>query len=164
MGARTSAVAVRAIEPSDLEWVQAFCLKYSGALRVVSRGILHQLDELPGFLGSLHGTPAALLTYHITTGGLEVVTLDAAQRDQGLGTSLLEAARDRARELGCRRLWLITTNDNEPAIRFYSRRGMELVAIHRGAIAESRKIKQEIPRFGVEGRPIDDEVEFEWRL
>jgi hypothetical protein len=29
------------------------------------------------------------------------------------------------------------------------------------AIAESRKLKPEISRFGVGGRPIDDEVEFE---
>jgi RimJ/RimL family protein N-acetyltransferase len=61
-------------------------------------------------------------------------------------------------------MWLITTNDNEPAIRFYERRGMRIIAIHRGAIAQSRKLKPEIPYFGVDGRPIEDEVEFELLL
>jgi hypothetical protein len=41
---------------------------------------------------------------------------------------------------------------------------MHLAAVHRGAISESRKLKPEIPRFGVGGRPIDDEIEFEWLL
>jgi hypothetical protein len=61
-------------------------------------------------------------------------------------------------------MWLITTNDNGPAIRFYEGRGMRIAAIHRGAIAESRKLKPEIPLFGVDGLPIDDEVEFELLL
>ena len=50
--------------------------------------------------------------------------------------------------------------DNEPAIAFYSRWGMHLAAVHRGAIAESRRLKPEISYFGVGGRPIEDEIEF----
>ena len=38
---------------------------------------------------------------------------------------------------------------------------MHLAAVHRGAIAESRKLKPEISLFGVGGRSIEDEVEFE---
>jgi hypothetical protein len=39
---------------------------------------------------------------------------------------------------------------------------MRLVAIHRNALQESRKLKPEIPLTGVAGRPIDDEIEFEY--
>ena len=42
--------------------------------------------------------------------------------------------------------------------------GMQLAAVHRGAIAESRKLKPEILHYGVGGRPIEDEVEFELQL
>ena len=42
--------------------------------------------------------------------------------------------------------------------------GMHLVAVHRGAIAESHRLKPEISHFGVGGRPIDDEIEFELLL
>jgi hypothetical protein len=41
---------------------------------------------------------------------------------------------------------------------------MRIAAIHRGAIAESRKLKPEISFFGIGGRPIEDEIEFEMVL
>ena len=80
------------------------------------------------------------------------------------GGSVLDFWPRRASDLRCRRLWLITTNDNVPAIEFYKRRGLRLAAVHHGAIAESRKLKPEIPLFGVGGRAIEDEVEFELPL
>jgi GNAT superfamily N-acetyltransferase len=154
-------IAVREIEPGDRDWVRSFLGQHFGSMMVVSRGVMHQADDLPGFVAILHGDPTALLTYCVRNGELEVVSLHAAIAGRGLGTRLLVAARDRARELGCRRLWLITTNDNEPAMTFYSRWGMHLVTVHRGAIAESRKLKPEISHSGVGGRPIEDEIEFE---
>jgi ribosomal protein S18 acetylase RimI-like enzyme len=68
-----------------------------------------------------------------------------------------------AREAGCRRLWLTTTNDNERAIGFYRRWGMSLATVHRGAVARSRAVKPTIPlRIG--GVALDDELEFELLL
>jgi GNAT superfamily N-acetyltransferase len=125
---------------------------------------MHQAENLPGFIAIFRGEPSALLTYCVLKGDLEVVSLHAAIAGRGLGSRLLAAARDRARDLQCRRLWLITTNDNEPAIAFYSRWGMHLAAVHHGAIAESRRLKPEISYFGVGGRPIEDEIEFEFEL
>ncbi len=158
------AIAVRALEPGDHEWVANFLVTQAGSTRVVSRGRLHLADLLPGFLALEDGTPSGLLTYHVADRELEVVTLHAAPPGRGLGSRLLDAARERARQLGCRRLWLITTNDNEPAIQFYRRRGMNLVAVHHHAIHESRKLKPEIPLTGLGGTPIEDEIEFEFRL
>jgi hypothetical protein len=48
------------------------------------------------------------------------------------------------------------------AIRFYQLRGFSLVAIHRNAIEESRKLKPEIPLKGIDGIPIRDEIELEF--
>ena len=158
------AIEVRALEPRDRDWVRDFLLAQAGSTREVSRGRLHHADQLPGFLASEDGTPSALLTYHVANRELEVVTLHAAPPGRGLGSRLLAAAREQARQLGCRRLWLITTNDNEPAIEFYRRRGMDLVATHRHAVRESRKLKPEIPLTGLGGIPIEDEIEFEFRL
>jgi GNAT superfamily N-acetyltransferase len=157
-------IAVREIEPGDRGWVRSFLGQHFGSTKVVSRGVMHQADDLPGFIGILRGEPSGLLTYCVMNGELEVVSLHAAVPGRGVGSRLLAAARDRARDLRCRRLWLITTNDNEPAIRFYSRWGMHLLTVHRGAIAESRKLKPEISYFGVGGRPIEDEIEFEFLL
>ena len=103
-----------------------FLLTYNHSLRVVSRGTLHHVPQLPGLIAIYNKIPSALLTYHLAEQELEVVTLHAAVQGRGLGARLLAAARERARALGCYRLWLITTNDNEPAIRFYERRGLRL--------------------------------------
>jgi RimJ/RimL family protein N-acetyltransferase len=69
-----------------------------------------------------------------------------------------------ARLHGCKRVWLITTNDNTHAIRYYQKRGFDLVAIHRNAIDASRKIKPQIPLTGFDGIPILHEIEFEMML
>jgi ribosomal protein S18 acetylase RimI-like enzyme len=144
--------------------VREFTWTHIHSLRVVSRGVLHQVLELPGFIGMLDGVPCALLTYHVIDRDFEVVTLHSAAKGQGLGSELLAAARQKAAQLGCRRLWLITTNDNEPAIAFYKGRGMTLVAVHENALELSRKLKPELPLTGLEGRPLRDEIEFEYRL
>jgi GNAT superfamily N-acetyltransferase len=83
---------------------------------------------------------------------------------QGIGRRLLEAVQTIARESGCKRLWLITTNNNRNAIQFYRALGWRQVAIHRGAVREARKLKPEIPEFNEAGVPIEDEVEFELPL
>lgn len=152
------------IQPDDKNWVQNFLRAQADDTRMVSRGVLHQCDALPGFIADYEGVPSALLTYQVKNNELEVITLYSARSSVGLGTRLLEAARERAEQLGCRRLWLITTNDNEPAIQFYERRGLKLAAVHRNALTESRKLKPEIPFFGLGGKPIEDELEFELRL
>ena len=59
---------------------------------------------------------------------------------------------------------LITTNDNIPAIKFYQRRGWTKVATYHGAVAESRRLKPELPEIGRGRIPIRDEIEFELRL
>ena len=63
-----------------------------------------------------------------------------------------------------RRAWLITTNDNLDAIRFYQRRGFTIATVHAGAIEQSRTIKPSIPLVGSYGIPIRDEIEFEMLL
>jgi ribosomal protein S18 acetylase RimI-like enzyme len=157
-------IVVRDVVPADRDWVRFFLGQHFGSTKVVSRGVMHQADDLPGFIAIFSGEPSALLTYCVMNGELEVISLHAAIAGRGLGSRLLAAARDRARDLECRRLWLITTNDNEAAIAFYSRWGMHLAAVHRGAIAQSRQLKPEISHFGAGGRPIEDEIEFELLL
>jgi len=92
------------------------------------------------------------------------VSLDALEQWRGIGTALLAAVEEAARTAGCTRLWLITTNDNTGALRFYQRRGMVLAAMHPDAIAASRAIKPAIPAIGNHRIPIRDELELEMAL
>lgn len=83
-------------------------------------------------------------------------------RSRGAGTALIEEVERIALNAGCRRLWLITTNDNIEGLRFYQRRGFRLVELHAGAVDRSREsLKPEIPAIGEHGIPIRDELELE---
>ena len=161
VGVHFDVFTVRQLEASDRTWATQFLTEEAGSPRIVSRGVLHHADALPGLVAILNGDLVGLLTYRIEWKDMEVVTLHARPQRQGGGSALLDAAKTTARQAGCKRLWLITTNDNQPAIAFYTKRGMRLVAIHKGAVAESRRIKPEIPLVGVGGIPITDEWEFE---
>ena len=102
--------------------------------------------------------------YDVRDGAMEAVTVDAFIQGAGAGRALIEAAAAEARRLGCRRLWLITTNDNTPALRFYQRCGMRLAALHRDALEQSRALKPEIPETGLDGIPLRDELVLELPL
>lgn len=123
--------------------------------------MVHHPGDLPGYLAIAHGAKQGLVTYYIRDDECEIVTLDSVTECRGIGSALIAAVREAASQAACRRIWLITTNDNVKAIRFYQKRGFELVAVHRNAIEKFRKLKPEIPRFGIDGIPIRDEIEME---
>src|SRR3989337_1275673 len=122
---------------------------------------MHDAFALPGFVAVLDGSDAGVATYAISPGSCELVTLNAAVPRRGVGRALVGAVADAAREAGCKRLWLITTNDNTGAQAFYDALGFRQVAIHIGAIETSRQLKPEIPLTGLGGVPILDEIEYE---
>jgi len=100
--------------------------------------------ELNGFAAFKGKSPVGLLTYRIEGSDCEIVTIDSASEREGIGTALIGAVEERAKAKGCRRLWLITTNDNLNALGFYQRRGFRLTALYPNALEASRKLKPEI--------------------
>jgi GNAT superfamily N-acetyltransferase len=126
----------------------------------VAHGTVFRPAELPGFLAQqVTGSLAGLLTYVVTDGALEIITLNAVRRQAGTGTALVDHAVAEARRRGCLQVTLSTTNDNLDALRFYQRRGFRLTALRPGAVAESRKIKPQIPEIGDHGIPVCDELD-----
>ena len=104
-------------------------------------------------------------TYAIHGDACEVLTLHAGPRFAGTGSALLAAVEEVATDAGCRRLWLVTTNDNVDALRFYQRRGFRLAQLRAGAVDASREeLKPEIPALGDHGIPLRDELELELAL
>jgi ribosomal protein S18 acetylase RimI-like enzyme len=128
---------------------------------VISRGKVHQLDQLPGFVAVCGESIVGLITFHMYNSDCEIVFLDSKAENQGIGSALIQLVRNTAERDGCMRLWLITSNDNIRAIRFYQKRGFDMKCIHRYAIDEARKIKPSIPVIGAEGIPVRHEIEFE---
>jgi GNAT superfamily N-acetyltransferase len=156
-------VKARPLADADREWARAKLRDLWGE-GAVSRGVVHDPSALPGFVAEEVGGPVGLVTYRIDGAECEVVTLDAFPQGAGAGTALLQAVAAVARDAGCRRVWLITTNDNLRALRFYQRRGFHLVAVHRDALARSRELKPSISEVGFHGIPLRDELELELTL
>jgi len=144
--------------------IKNYLIESWGSTEVVSRGTMYQVDTLPGFMAIADDRPVGLIAYHIQNQECEIVMLKATVEDTGIGSALIDAVKSLPQVKKCMRIWLITTNDNIEAIRFYQKRGFELVAVHRNAIAQSRLLKPSIPAIGKHGIPIRDEIEFELKL
>ncbi len=151
---------VRPIREIDRPAVARLLLDRWGRPGIVSRGRMHPAHTYSGFIAWTEGGIAGLLTFRIRGGRCEVISLDSLREGRGIGTRLLAAAARHARLSGCRELWLVTSNDNLGALRFYQRRGLLLRRIHAGAIDRiSRRMKPSIPRTGLYGIPLRDEIE-----
>lgn len=136
-----------------------------GSSKIATRGRLVDASVLPALVAVADGGEhLGLLTYEVRDGQCEIVTLDSLQSGIGIGQRLLRAVFERAREAGVSRVWLITTNDNSNALRFYQKAGFRIAAVHRDAVTLSRRIKPEIPLTGEDGIPIRDEIELEIML
>jgi ribosomal protein S18 acetylase RimI-like enzyme len=154
-------LVIRPVNPSDKEWLLGHVIEQWGSEIVIAHGVTYRPVDLAGFVAVLEAERVGLITYHIVGGDCEIVSLDSLRPSMGIGTKLIEAVKEVAYEAECKRVWLITTNDNVHALGFYQKRGFVLVALHRNAVDVSRKLKPEIPKIGAEGIPIRDEIELE---
>jgi DNA-3-methyladenine glycosylase I len=154
------------ITADDRPWISALLTEHWGAPEVVSHGKVWNAAELPGFIAVCNedGARCGLVTYRLDGDECEVVSLDSLRERMGIGAALLEAVHEIAREAGCRRVWLISTNDNLHALRFYQKRGYRLAALYPNEMEQSRKLKPSIPLIGMDEIPLRDAIEFEYPL
>jgi ribosomal protein S18 acetylase RimI-like enzyme len=148
----------------DLPRLRRFWIEHWGGEEMVTRGTVYRPEQLEGFVVQEGEEWVGLLTFSIKDGECEVTSLDSLREGQGIGSALIDKAVEEARSRGCRRLFLITTNDNLNALGFYQRRRFEIVTVYRGAIHESRRIKPGIPLIGMNNIPLRDEIELEIKL
>jgi ribosomal protein S18 acetylase RimI-like enzyme len=157
-------IVIQDYDESFKDWAEELMAEYWSGQIVVSRGRVRDASQLPGFVAVLEDDPVGLLTYEIQDDSCELVTLNALRPGVGIGSLLIQELKRLVVKAGWARLWLITTNDNIPALRFYQRHGFVLAALHREALVESRRLKPQIPETGIDGIPIRDELEFEWPI
>lgn len=152
---------VRDLSDRDRDWVAARTTDAFASSHVVSRGRLHHVRELQGVIAEAEGRRVGVATYRLEEGACEIVTIQAVTKGDGVGTALLAAVEERAGSAGCPRVWLVTTNDNLDALRFFQRRGYLLAALHPGIVDRSRRLKPALPELGCHGIPLRDELELE---
>jgi ribosomal protein S18 acetylase RimI-like enzyme len=154
-------IYIRQINDGDKAWVASLINEMWGSVNMVVRGSIYHVNELPGFIAILEDEPVGLVTYFLEDGDCEIISLDSTIEGIGMGSTLIETMKKLAREEGCKRLRLITTNDNTNALRFWQKRGFRLAALYPNAIEKSRELKPEIPVLGNDDIPIRDEIELE---
>lgn len=157
-------IQVRPQREEDLDWASHLLVERWRSTKIVTRGRVHYADRLPGFVAVRDSRRVGLLTYRIENDECQIVTLDSLEEGIGVGSSVIDAVKSAAVSERCRRIWLITTNDNTPALRFYQRRGFMLAALYRNALEHSRELKPEIPSISRDGVPLRDEIELEMVL
>jgi ribosomal protein S18 acetylase RimI-like enzyme len=155
---------IRRLTSEDLPRLRQFWIDHWGSEIMITRGSIYRPEQLEGYVIEDGAEWLGLLTFIIKDGELEVTSLDSLCEGQGIGSLMLNQVIEQARASACRRIFLITTNDNLNALGFYQKRGFELVAIYRGAINESRKIKPSISLIGMNKIPLRDEIELEIKL
>ena len=155
---------LRRLSQNDLPHLCQFWIEHWGGEEMIARGNVYRPEQLEGFVVEDGNEWIGLLTFVIKDEECEVTSLDSLREGLGIGSKLIEQVIEEARTRGCKRLFLITTNDNLNALGFYQKRGFEIAAVHRGAVNESRKIKPGIPLVGYNNIPLRDEIELEMSL
>jgi ribosomal protein S18 acetylase RimI-like enzyme len=148
----------------DREEVARFIEQHWHSRLVMSHGRSFYPHEERGFIEHRDGRIVGLLTFRVEGKEMELLSLNSTLPGQGIGSSLMLQAIEAARNQGCERIWLATTNDNLHAVGFYQRLGFRLVAVNLGVVDEARKIKPQIPEVGERGIPIHDEIIMELRI
>ncbi|MBV8081382.1 MAG: GNAT family N-acetyltransferase [Candidatus Eremiobacteraeota bacterium] len=144
---------------ADRGWLCDFIAEHWDEGFIVTRGAKHFPASLEGFAARRGDAVVGVITYRFNPPGVEIVTLNSVLPDRGVGTALIDAVRPIARAKGVP-VWLITTNDNLRALRFYQKRGFTLKALHRNALEVSRTLKP-IETIGLDGIPLRDEIDLE---
>ena len=142
-----------------MEWAEMLIGAAFGGRLQARLGALIDALASPGIVAELEGRPAGIITYRPDGDDVEIAYLEVAVKQVGIGTRLVEAVAEATR---ASRLWLVTTNDNLDALRFYQRRGFTIAEIRSGAVDEARRIlKPTIPQIGYFGIPVHDEIVLE---
>lgn len=157
-------ININPINTKDRPWIAKLLTENWASSIVISRGKRIDASNLPGFVAKYQGSAVGLVTYQIEYHECQIITLDSWHENIGVGSTLINAVRLEALQTGCSRLWLITTNDNLRALKFYQKRGFQLAALHPNALSVSRRIKPSIPQIGMHGIPLRDEIELQMFL
>ena len=152
------------IDRKNRERINDFIIRQWFTLQMVVHGESIDLGKAEGWYACEDDEIIGLITYRITGNEMEILSLDSLRENKGTGTALLQQALSDARNSGLVRVSLITTNDNLHALKYYQKRGFDMIRFYHNAVEEARKIKSEIPLIGMDGIPLKHEIELEFLL
>jgi ribosomal protein S18 acetylase RimI-like enzyme len=152
------------IDNNNRENIRQLFIENWGSDFMVTKGLKHNFDDLQGFVEMDNDKIVGILTYKKTDNNIEIISLDSFTENIGIGTNLLNEVVIFAKSNYIKRLWLITTNDNLNALKFYQKRNWTMTAFHKDAVNEARKIKPTILLTGYYDIPLRHEIEMEYEF
>ena len=152
---------INEIDKTNRQIVNDFIINHWYTLEMVVRGESIDLGNADGFFFMLNEKISGLITYRYVDDYIEILSLDSMHEKQGIGTALLNRVIDKARKENISSIKLITTNDNMLALRFYQKRGFNMINLYCNAVDLAREKKPEIPLLGNDNIPIKHEIELE---
>ena len=152
------------INQENRDRINDFIMHQWYTIQMVVHGESIDLSKAEGWYASEDNEIIGLVTYRFTGNDMEILSLDSLVENKGIGTALLHQAISEARNAGLKRVRLITTNDNLLALRYYQKRGFDMIRFFHNALDDARKIKPEIPLTGKDGIPLKHEIELELLL
>lgn len=127
---------------------------------MVIRGKVVDMTSVDGIVCYDDKEIVGLITYDLNC-YCEILSLDSLIENKGIGTELIEWVINIVCNNNINKIKVITTNDNIDAIKFYQKRGFDMIKIYHNAIEESRKLKPTNPLLGNYDIPIKHEIEFQ---
>jgi GNAT superfamily N-acetyltransferase len=154
-------VTIRPYAPTeDAAWAETVLGPLGGRVQARRGELTDVLDPGVGFVAIGNRTRVGLLTYRLEHDAAELSSIIATRRRAGIGTALLAAFIEAVRAAHLDWIWVVTTNDNLDALRFYQRRGFRIGEVRVGAVDRTRLgLKPSIARLGEHGIPLRDEIE-----
>ncbi len=153
---------IRELVPADRPRLRVSLTTSWGSTRVARLRELLDITDLDGLVAVEDEEWFGYASYQIDRGSMEIAVLESFRPNRGIASALVASCVAVALKWPLERVWLITTNDNLHALRFYQRRGFVLVALHRGNATWARQhLKSELPVLGLDDIPIRDELELE---
>jgi ribosomal protein S18 acetylase RimI-like enzyme len=128
---------------------------------VTPSGVYKDVDTLDGIILEYEGKFAGMILYTIQKSEMEIVEIHVKVHGIAIGSELLQHAKLVAYKNKCRRIWVSTSNDNLNAMRFYQKRGFNMINIYIGFMDEVRRYKPELPQIGIDGIPLLHLIELE---
>jgi ribosomal protein S18 acetylase RimI-like enzyme len=150
---------IRPFEERDVAWAENLIGASLGGRLQARLGSVVDALTCRGLIAEVDGEPVGLITFQQDGTDVEIVYVEVATTQHGVGTRLIDAVVEVTH---AERLWLVTTNDNVDALRFYQRSGFRISEVRTGAVDDARRLlKPSIPSIGASGIPIRDEIVLE---
>ncbi len=154
-------IKIRKINSKEQTWLKETMTREWGGEPLLIRGVKFYPSSMESLIAVEGEKIMGFMTYEIRSPICEIIAFEVYEKFNGLGTLMLEEMKKFAQSQNCTKLYLMTTNDNLDALRFYQKRGFQISGIHLDSVKNSRKLKPTISEFGDYGIAVRDEIDLE---